>query len=81
MTTKSMESRKVKEKIIESRWDNHGDCCSCGWHGALYEYDLDDFEVNKGKMRLEAHCISDNEDSSDHRGVRIPITKKELNNL
>lgn len=67
------------KKRLEEQWSDQGDCGSCGWHGALHEYHLDDWEIEDALDNhdgwLEMTCINkdDIEDAGLHRGVKIYI--------
>lgn len=65
-------------KRLEAQWDTDGDCCSCGWHAALYEHQVEDWEIansldtNNGIIELPCQS-KDAEDRYSHRGVKISI--------
>ena len=61
---------------LEAQWDAQGDCGSCGWHGALYEHNVDDDDIREALKTgwLELNCVSKDADDADtHRGVKIFI--------
>ena len=64
-------------KTLEAKWDDEGQCGSCGWHALLYEHDVEDCDIaealdDDGILRLG--CLSKNdEDRGSHRGVKIYI--------
>ena len=70
------EGIELARKTLEAKWDSEGECASCGWHAALWEHSVDDWEIeealNNGGI-LELSCISDDEDSWSHRGIKIEI--------
>ena len=66
-------------KVLEKKWQSEGECQSCGWHASLYQYEIDDDDIedaidgNGGLLYLP--CLSrDCDDTYDHRGVRIQLT-------
>lgn len=67
------------KKRLKELWDSQGDCRSCGWHGALYEHDVTDYDIqdalenNKGILELECVSKNDEEGRSSHRGISIYI--------
>lgn len=74
--------KKVKEarKILEDKWDSEGECGSCGWHGALWEHDVLDYEIEDALKNndgiLELYCVSKDDDENwSHRGIKIDISK------
>ena len=64
-------------KTLEAKWDDEGQCGSCGWHALLYEHDVEDCDIAEaldGDGILRLGCRSkDDEDSWNHRGVKICI--------
>ena len=56
---------------IQEQWEQQGECASCGWHAALSEYDLGDIDIDYRRNRIELPCLSKDEDTHGHRGVRI----------
>lgn len=69
------ETIKAARAELERKWDAEGECGSCGWHAALYEHDVEDWElvfaIEHGG-RLELGCLSkDDDQASRHRGVVI----------
>lgn len=76
MTDKPYRIAQAMERI-KTAWDSEGACRSCGHHAALYEYHIDESDIidaleNNGGV-LELMCMSDDDDRSLHRGVRIQI--------
>lgn len=73
------------KKRLEEKWDNEGDCGSCGWHACLYEHHVEDWEIalalDQNKGLLELTCVSkdDPDDRYSHRGVRIFIGEAAVN--
>lgn len=66
-------------QALRERWEDQGACGSCGWHAALYEHGVDDAEISEALDTggvLELPCLSDNEDPSLHRGVRVDISSR-----
>lgn len=64
---------------LERRWNDEGECGSCGWHAALYEHDVDDDDlaeaINDGGC-LELGCRNHEfGDPIGHRGVVIVLTE------
>lgn len=64
--------------VIEKSWDDSGACRSCGWHGAMYEHQIEDWEIvwalEKNAGILDLGCVAkDREGSDSHRGVRINL--------
>ncbi len=62
-------------ELVTRKWSSNGECASCGWHAALYEYGglTDTIHINTVRQRVELPCLSDDEERSSHRGVRIPF--------
>lgn len=65
-------------KTLEARWDDEGDCGSCGWHACLYEHNVTDLQIVKALETeggiLTLGCLNqDDKDSWNHRGVSICI--------
>lgn len=64
-------------KLLESKWDQEGECASCGWHALLGEHDVEDYDIAEaldGDGFLRLGCLSKNdEDCGSHRGVKIYI--------
>jgi hypothetical protein len=62
-------------ELVRRKWDDSGECKSCGHHACLYEYgDLADaIWIDEEKQRVELSCLSGDENSDRHRGVRIPF--------
>lgn len=61
-------------ELVRRKWDDEGECASCGWHALLSEYDdlEDEIEINEREHRVELRCLNkDDDDRSDHRGVFI----------
>jgi hypothetical protein len=65
-------------KCLDERWGASGECRSCGWHAALYEYgvawqDIEDaLENHDGVLRLP--CLNHEDgDPIGHRGVRVDL--------
>lgn len=61
---------------LEDRWDNQGECRSCGWHAALYEHDVTDsdleYAIEHNDSVLELGCASvDADEGAPHRGVKV----------
>lgn len=72
---------KHYREVLEKLWDSQGDCGSCGWHGCIYEHDIEDWEfehaIEKNDGVLELSCVSkDDEDSGSHRGVKIYLLER-----
>jgi hypothetical protein len=66
--------------LTKATWDSHGQCDSCGWHAALYEYgDLEsEITIDEEGQFIRLRCLSkDSEDRWMHRGVRIPFNAGE----
>lgn len=62
---------------LERRWDQEGECGSCGWHAALYEHDVTDDDLAEALTdggRLELGCRNyEYGDPYGHRGVVIVL--------
>lgn len=71
---------KVWRERLESLWNNNGDCGSCGWHGTLYEHEVEDgdiqWAIEKNNGILELGCVSEDDDRGSHRGVKINLMEK-----
>lgn len=68
------EIRRFRE-YVASEWEINGACRSCGWHGAMSEYDLHlpgAEDLSRGYYHLP--CVSDYSEG-EHRGVRIPLDR------
>lgn len=75
-----MEISDEQRELLKQRWDENGDCRSCGWHSAYYEvqeYIEDsflggDFEED-GSIWIPCHCDEDSEEdcAGTHRGSNI----------
>lgn len=64
-------SLTLRERIQEV-WSEQGECRSCGWHAALYEYADEDFVVDGPVVHMP--CLnSDVDDAYTHRGVRVTL--------
>ncbi len=77
----TQEQVAAARKRLEQKWENEGDCCSCGWHAALYEHRVEDWEIanalDANKGILELTCQSkDADDRYSHRGVTVIIGEK-----
>lgn len=75
---KTQEDVLRARKILEDKWDDEGECGSCGWHACLYEHGVEDWDIaqalDQGKGTLELTCVSkDADDRYSHRGVKIFI--------
>lgn len=71
-------------KRLTERWDIDGDCASCGWHAALYEYDVSDsdlkYALDHDDGVLYLSCLSKDMDDNDmHRGVCIFVGEENDN--
>lgn len=70
-------TKEEAAKVVRDLWDSNGACQSCGWHAALYEYERaygsleDALDIDESKRRIELSCLSEDDDPSSHRGVRI----------
>lgn len=78
--TITQEEIDAARQILADKWSDEGECQSCGWHAALYEHDVEDWEIvyalQENNGLLELCCISrDYENTHDHRGVKIKITE------
>lgn len=75
----TQEMINAARKVLEEKWQEEGECQSCGWHAALYEHNVEDWEIMSAISTdgiLELSCLSrDFEDTYDHRGVKIKITE------
>ena len=64
-------------KTLEAKWNQEGDCASCGWHALLGEHAVEDGDIADaldGDGILRLGCLSKNdEDRGSHRGVKIYI--------
>ena len=63
---------------LEAKWNNEGDCGSCGWHACLYEHYVSDEDIEHALKDdngwLYLICVSkDDEDACTHRGIKIYI--------
>lgn len=58
---------------VKKWFEDCGECGSCGYHGALYEYHLDAIDYAEGVIDGEMYfpCLSD--DYLGHRGARIKL--------
>lgn len=70
------EQIKKARELLEARWSDSGECRSCGWHAALYEHRVTDYDIaealdDDGVLRLV--CLSDDEDRARHRGVKVNL--------
>jgi hypothetical protein len=70
-------------KRLEALWDDQGSCGSCGWHGLLYEHDIEDGDLIDAMQNhdgiLKLGCVNGDYDSSDHRGVKIYLKPPQEN--
>lgn len=67
---------KKARELLNARWPEAGECRSCGWHAALYEHDVTDDEIREALDDdgvLQLICMSDDEESFRHRGVKISV--------
>jgi hypothetical protein len=65
---------------LEAKWDDEGDCGSCGWHACLYEHHVSDEDIQSALEDdagwLHLSCISKDWDEGDrcsHRGIKVYI--------
>ena len=69
---------KLGREELESKWSDEGCCNSCGWHAALYEHGVEDWEIIEavqGDGVLKLGCASkDDEDTDTHRGVKVRLS-------
>lgn len=66
---------ELKKSRLEDRWDDQGDCRSCGWHAALYEYgEIGPDVVIWCEESVWLPCLSqDHDDSGSHRGICVYV--------
>lgn len=65
-------------ELLKQKWDSEGQCGSCGWHAALYEHDVEDYEIAEaldGDGEIHLTCQNDDvgEERFNHRGVKIVL--------
>lgn len=60
-------------ELVRRKWDSEGECRSCGWHAALYEYGPLEavIKIDHERQCVALPCLG--EERWGHRGVRIPF--------
>ena len=70
-----MNASEIKDAStrLEQKWIADGDCRSCGFHGSLEDYDVQDADIEHAMKNCEGWltltCLNKNAES--HRGVKV----------
>lgn len=61
--------------VLKNKWDSMGSCGSCGWHGLLYEHNVEDsdiaYAIDNDAGMLWLPCVTKDDDNAGHRGISI----------